>query len=240
VTLDPTAVARRWADELPREFARQLALALRIGPPALLLLRSEAALPSSAAAVRTALELAEQNEGPYAAGVLAGRLDALDERPRITAVWTGPESDSESGRLTLAVVADLIDEAQAEILLVSYATLPGENVRRALDAAANRGVAITLLLERNLDNPNFTGHGDPFPRLLARRLAWPAQARPAGASMHGKVLIVDRRTALVGSANLTGHALERNLECGLLVRGGYVPGRIADHLLGARGIVEVG
>ncbi|WP_425454039.1 phospholipase D-like domain-containing protein [Nocardioides immobilis] len=38
--------------------------------------------------------------------------------------------------------------------------------------------------------------------------------------MHAKVLVVDRRTALVGSANLTGHALERNLECGLLVRGG--------------------
>ena len=27
--------------------------------------------------------------------------------------------------------------------------------------------------------------------------------------MHAKVLVVDRETALVGSANLTGHALER-------------------------------
>lgn len=41
--------------------------------------------------------------------------------------------------------------------------------------------------------------------------------------MHAKVQVVDRRTALVGSANLTGYGLERNLECGLLVTGGAVP-----------------
>lgn len=240
MTLDPTTAARRWADELPREFARQLAVALRTGPAALHALRSSAAaLPASATAVRTAVLIAEEGDGPYAAGVLTGRLDVLEERPRITAVWTGPESDCDSGRLTLAVVADLIDEAQQEILLVSYASYPGERVRQALRAATDRGVAITLLLERNLDNPNFTGHGDPFPGLAARRLAWPASARPVGASMHGKVLIVDRRTALVGSANLTGHALERNLECGLLLRGGDVPARMADHLLRVRGLVEV-
>jgi phosphatidylserine/phosphatidylglycerophosphate/cardiolipin synthase-like enzyme len=239
VTLDATAIARRWADELPREFVRQLIAALGAGPAALQALRSSAALPASAAALRTAMHLAERGEGPYAAGVLAGRLDTLEEQPQITAVWTGPESDSESGRLTLAVVADLIDEARAEILLVSYATVPGENVRQALHAAANRGVAITMLLERSIDNPGFTGHGNPLPGLPARRLAWPATARPAGAAMHGKVLIVDRRTALVGSANLTGHALERNLECGLLLRRGNVPALLAAHLLGLRGLVEV-
>ncbi len=57
--------------------------------------------------------------------------------------------------------------------------------------------------------------------------------------MHAKVLIVDRRTALVGSANLTGPALERNLECGLLVSGGPVPTLLADHLFAAHGLTEV-
>jgi phosphatidylserine/phosphatidylglycerophosphate/cardiolipin synthase-like enzyme len=54
--------------------------------------------------------------------------------------------------------------------------------------------------------------------------------------MHAKILIVDRRTALIGSANLTGSALQRNLECGLLVRGGHIPGQLAEHLLTARGV----
>lgn len=212
---------------------------MRAGPSALHALRSGAALAASAAAVRTALQLSEQGDGSYAAGLLIGRLDAVAEQPKITAVWTGPDSDGPSGRLTLAVVADLIAEAQQEILLVSYASWPGESVRQAMHAAAARGVAITLLLERSVDNPRFSGQEDPFPGLFARRLAWPAPARPQGASMHGKALVVDRRTALVGSANLTGHALERNLECGLLVRGGDVPARMADHLLRTEALIEV-
>lgn len=75
-----------------------------------------------------------------------------------------------------------------------------------------------------------------FPASPHTGCAAPAAARPASAAMHAKLLIVDRRTALVGSANLTSHGLERNLECGLLVRGGAVPSRLAEHLLGARGL----
>jgi phosphatidylserine/phosphatidylglycerophosphate/cardiolipin synthase-like enzyme len=54
--------------------------------------------------------------------------------------------------------------------------------------------------------------------------------------MHAKVLVVDRKTALVGSANLTGYGLERNLEAGMLIRGGPVPALLAEHLFTARGI----
>ncbi len=62
--------------------------------------------------------------------------------------------------------------------------------------------------------------------------------------MHAKVLVVDGRTALVGSANVTGSAMERNLECGLLVRGGEcgllvrggaVPRARAEHPSGSAG-----
>lgn len=195
-------------------------------------------LPESAAAVRTAMELTDQGDGPYAAGLLTGWVDAIDQQPQLTPVWTGPESDRGQGRLTLAVVADLIDEARREILLVSYETVPSENIRAALAAAASRGVSVALLLERAADNHRFEAHADPFPDLPARRLRWPAVERPAGASMHAKVLVIDRRTALVGSANLTGYGLERNLECGLLIRGGRVPPLLAEHLLTADGIQD--
>ncbi len=239
MTLDPVTVASRWADHLPRDFARQLADALRAGPAALHSLKAQAVLPVSTTAVNNAITLTKQGDGPFAGGVLAGRLVALTAEAQITPVWTGPESGRGYGRLTLAVVADLIDEAKIEIMLASYATVPGDTIRRALSAAGARGVQVTLLLERPVDNPNFHGHDDPFPGLHARRLVWPAAARPAGASMHAKVLIVDRRTALVGSANLTGHALEHNLECGLLIRGGRVPASLADHLLAARDVCEL-
>jgi cardiolipin synthase A/B len=232
-------MAGSWSRQLPRDFARKLIDALQEGQEALQELRSSTVLPESAAAVQAAMTLDRQGSGPYAAGVLAGRLGALDEQPSVTPVWTGPESDRGHGRLTLAVVADLIDEAQSEILLVSYATMPGASIRWALQDAEERGVALTFLFERKADNPGFGGSDDPFRGIAARRLAWPASARPPGASMHAKVLVVDRETALVGSANLTGHALERNLECGLLIRGGPVPALLADHLLTAQGVAAV-
>lgn len=239
MTLDPVAVATEWARHLPREFARDLAAALRGGAVALRVLEERVAQPISTAAVRIGFVLVKQGDAALAAGVLTGQLDARADQPQVTPVWTGPESGVGRGRLTLAVVADLIDEAQHELLLVSYATAPGERLRQALHAAGSRGVRITLLLERSADNPSFHGHGDPFPGLPARRLTWPQTARPVGASMHAKVLVVDRRIALVGSANVTGYALERNLECGLLVRGGQVPELLAEHLLTATALEPV-
>jgi cardiolipin synthase len=240
VTTDPDEAARRWADELPRDFARHLAKALRTGPEAIRGLQQDTVLPASSAAVRLAFELTSSGHGAYTAGVLTGRLDAADEQPSVTPVWTGPESAARHGRLTIAVLADLIAEAQTEIVLVSYATVPSNDVRTALSAAAGRGVDVTLLLERAADNPRFEGRSEPFPDLSARRLCWPAAERPAGASMHAKVLVVDRQTALVGSANLTGYGLERNLEAGVLIRGGSVPTLLVEHLFSAQGVREAG
>jgi len=47
--------------------------------------------------------------------------------------------------------------------------------------------------------------------------------------MHAKCAVADRRTELVTSANLTGAAMTDNMELGLVVRGGDVPKRIANH-----------
>lgn len=69
------------------------------------------------------------------------------------------------------------------------------------------------------------------------RLHWPAAARPDHASLHAKVLVIDGRSAMIGSANITGAALARNLECGLVVRCGPVPVSIAAHV---RRLVRLG
>ncbi len=240
VTPSPASLARQWAQHLPREFARTLAEALVAGPDAVRALRGDATLPSSRQAVEQALAAAKQTQGPFLAGLLLGRLEAAAEQPTITPVWTGPDSTAGPTRLTLAVVADLIDAATAELVLVSYATHPSAQVRQALDRAVSRGVEVTLLLERPVDNQSFHGVDDPFPGLDVRRLAWPASHRPAGASMHAKILVIDGRVALIGSANLTGMAMLHNLECGLLVRGGPLPGQVARHLFEAPALTALG
>jgi cardiolipin synthase A/B len=117
--------------------------------------------------------------------------------------------------------------------------VPSAAVRTSLTQAQTRGVRLTLLLERPTDNPGFRGRDDPLPEVGGTRLVWPGTARPHEASMHAKLLVIDRATALVGSANLTGYGLERNMECGLLIRGGPVPGLLADHVLTADGLVRL-
>ncbi len=234
--MTPAAKAREWSRELPREFARTLAHALVEGPDRLRALRTIAALPSSRKAVEDALAYAKQDHGAFVGGLLLGRLDAAAEQPMVTPVWTGPESSAASTRLTVAVVADLINTATTGLILVSYATHPSADVRVSLERAVERGVNVTLLLERPEDNPHYNGVSDPFPGLQARKLCWPGTLRPSGASMHAKVLVVDRCVALIGSANLTGKAMLHNLECGLLVRGGLLPAQIAEHILGAAGL----
>lgn len=228
-------LAATWVRDLPRPMVHALADALLEGPAALIALQSTISGGSSSHAVLHALKISKQGEGPYVAGLMHGRLAAMTEAPTLTPVWTGPSSAQPGKRLTIAVVADLVSEAMHELLLVSYAAYPPASLRTALDAAGDRGVLVTTLLESPLDRPGFTGPPDPFPGLTGQRLRWPAADRPPHASMHAKLLVVDRRVALIGSANLTEAALERNLECGVLIRGGEVPGLLADLVRGSLG-----
>jgi len=60
---------------------------------------------------------------------------------------------------------------------------------------------------------------------------WPrAQRTEEGAKMHAKIAVADRRVLLVSSANLTQSGVGRNIEAGLLVRGGTAPRRAAEHI----------
>lgn len=233
---DLTELARDWVERLPSVFVGSLATALRSSPSAVMALRDGSHGTASKAAVETALAVAKVGDGPYLAGLLVGYRVARADQPRVTPVWTGPESGASGSRLTLAVVAGLIDEARSELLLVSYATAPSAEVKEALMNAAHRGVGITSLLERGTDNPSFSGNPDPLRGIEHTGLIWPAAAREAGASMHAKILVVDRTSALIGSANLTGYGVERNLECGVLIRGGTLPGALVDHITSANGI----
>lgn len=228
----------QWVEELPGPFVTALAVALRAGPAGVRALAHGVVAPASRTAARRAVELAKTNDGAYLAGLLNGMAAIRNDAPDVRPVWTGPSSSVGGSRLTMAVVADLIAESEHEIVLVSYATYPPPTVTTALQAAAARGVAVTLLLERAQDKPGWAGMTEPFPALVAQQLCWPLSERPVGASLHAKVLVVDRRIALVGSANLTAFALERNLECGLLVRGGLVPRLLAEHLTSAEGLTR--
>lgn len=210
------SIARR----LPETDVRSLSAATAAGPDALITFRAA----SSSATLRAYCDqvgvFMERVDPQFIAGAISAASHVHHATTgTVDVVWTGPQVDGTEGRLTLATVVDLIAQARHDILLVSYAAHSDPNLTAALHAAADRGVSITLLLERPEDNPSYKAYGTPFPGLRATRLAWPAGNREPGSSMHAKVLVIDDDVALVGSANLTSKAMETNLEFGLLVRG---------------------
>jgi phosphatidylserine/phosphatidylglycerophosphate/cardiolipin synthase-like enzyme len=233
---DAVDVIARLAERLPADDLAALAAAALGGTDAVTDRKAHAA----STAVRSACDdlLAILRGGAdlaFVAGALRGAARATQrarQHSAIDIVWTGPGSNVTTSRLTSTVVIDLVDSARTDLLLVSYATRPPRELAAALARAVGRGVAVTVLLERHVDNPHFTGTPDPFPGLAIRRLAWPAEHRPAGAALHAKVMVVDESVTLIGSANLTGHALDRNIECGILLRGGTYPRRIRQHIAG--------
>ncbi len=227
--------ACRLAVRLPPGDVRHLSRAAAQGEPGVRQLRATTASPILRDACDQLLRQLRSTDPAYLSGLLTGAARAV-ERARhyqaVSVVWTGPESGMSSSRLTAAAVIELVDSARLSILLVSYATQTEAQISAALSAAAARDVAITLLAERHADNPSYSSAATPFPGLDALRLHWPASSRPSGAALHAKIIVVDDEVALVGSANLTSRAMESNLECGILIRGGPQPRAIRDHIDG--------
>jgi phosphatidylserine/phosphatidylglycerophosphate/cardiolipin synthase-like enzyme len=236
--------ACRTCERLPASDVRRLAQAVLAGEPGVRQLRATA----GSAILRNICDQLQRRltyaEPLYMSGLLTGAAHAVlraRQHQTVSVVWTGPESGVSSSRLTAATVIDLVNEARSEILLVSYATQTEPSISAALSAAASRGVAVTLLAERNADNPSYASSLSlPFPSVQALRLHWPLIQRPSGAALHAKIIVVDESLTLVGSANITSRAMESNLECGILIRGGPQPKAIHDHIAGlyASGILR--
>jgi cardiolipin synthase A/B len=230
---DDAAWAARIADRLPSGDVHRLSAAAAAGTASVRALRAQAAASVLRSACDQLLTRMPGAGSAYLAGLLAGAASAYARaraHQQIDVVWTGPETAAGAGRLTSAVIIDLINQARRELLLVTYASNSEPAIEAALAAAGGRGVEITLLAESHDDNPHYSSIGTPFPGLDAIRLRWPSSLRPHGAALHAKIIVVDDDIALVGSANFTGRAMASNLECGILLRGGPYPKAIRDHV----------
>jgi phosphatidylserine/phosphatidylglycerophosphate/cardiolipin synthase-like enzyme len=108
-----------------------------------------------------------------------------------------------------------------------------------LVAAADRGVEVAIVLESAAESEGNVSYemATALGSKVAERAAlytWPAERRPRNprgslASLHVKCAVADRSALLISSANLTESALERNMELGLLVRGGPAPATVHRH-----------
>lgn len=148
-----------------------------------------------------------------AAAVLDG-IAAVPRRAGPEPVWTAPTVPGLGGRTTLAV-AELINRATATVYAATYSAGSGSNYLQALAHAIDRGVAVTVIVDRGMQEKN----GGAVPKALIGARVWAYAPKAVGAYVplqHAKLVVVDRTAALVTSANFSNAAAKLNLECGLL------------------------
>jgi phosphatidylserine/phosphatidylglycerophosphate/cardiolipin synthase-like enzyme len=176
------------------------------------------------------------------AGFLRGARAALEaRREHIELVWTGPNAPTVAIYRTDRTLLDVIASARRHLLVVTFTAYDVDAIREALRAALIRGVHVDLVLElakADGGKVSFSPLGALAPANHDRLglWVWPPEDRPTApdgryGTLHAKCAVADGRTLLVSSANLTGDALELNMELGVLVTGGDAPGRVRDHFL---------
>lgn len=149
--------------------------------------------------------------------------------------WTGPQT-AVPLRKTREVLRDLTKNAQSSLILVSFSAYRDDDITAQLEEAAARGVELILILETTADSRGGLDREarDAFDALVdkATFYSWPAAQRAVGASslMHVKAAIADRSAAIVGSANLSAAAMDRNMELGVLIVGEPLPQLLERHV----------
>ncbi len=182
-----------------------------------------------------------------AEAVLTTRVQHPQPADVIDLVWTGPETLGISNRDTGVVVRDLFGCAESEVLVAGFAVYQGREVFRPL--AERMAEVPDLRVRLFLDVQRSPGDYAPDWELL-RRFAhrfrtqeWPGGRLPEQyydprsldaeavkrSSLHAKCVVVDRRVALVTSANFTEAAQTRNIEVGALVQSYRFATRLAEH-----------
>ncbi|HEX6734221.1 MAG TPA: cardiolipin synthase ClsB [Azonexus sp.] len=110
---------------------------------------------------------------------------------------------------------DAIDTAREEILIANAYFLPGVRFGRALQAAARRGVQITILLQGKTDHPLLRFATQALYSLVLEQGIRIFEYEQS--FMHAKVAVIDGEWATVGSSNIDPFSLLLAKEANLVV-----------------------
>jgi len=136
-------------------------------------------------------------------------------------VPTGPASAGESYR---RVFLGAITSAQKQLTLTTPYFVPDDATLVALKIAADRGVAVRLIVPQRSDNPIVASAGrSHYSGLLEAGVAI-FQYQPG--LIHTKLVTVDDTVAVFGSANLDVRSFHLNFELSTLLFGNQVTARL--------------
>lgn len=153
----------------------------------------------------------------------------------IELVWTGPTTNLVSARRTEQALLQVINSAEHSLFVTSFVAYDVTTIVSALNAAIARGVSVSMLLELSQEHGgsiSFDAIGKMKTLVSAAHLyAWRyKEPEFLDGRVHAKVAVADGRMCFITSANLTGHAMEKNMEAGVLISGGYIPKLLESHL----------
>lgn len=117
---------------------------------------------------------------------------------------------SPRGGLCTAVIAE-IDKARSEVILHAH-SFPSYEIAKALADARERGVKVTVLLDRSQKREKETT------AFVLEKAGIPIYIDSDHAVANNNVMIIDRDTVITGSFNFTNEAEEKNAENMLVVR----------------------
>lgn len=182
-----------------------------------------------------------------AEAVVRSRSHSPQQADLVDLVWTGPETLGVTNRDTGVVVRNLFGSAEREVLVAGFAVYQGRSIfRRLAERMAERtSLHVRLFLDVQR-HPTDKSPSEELVQRFAERFRaqeWPGAKLPdlyydprsldpdavKRSSLHAKCVVVDRRTALVTSANFTEAAQERNIEVGALIRDGRFADRLVSH-----------
>ena len=150
-------------------------------------------------------------------------------------VWTGPTTPFVSARRTEQALLQVISSAEESLFITSFVAYEVPSIVDGLNSAIARGVSVSMLLELSQEHGGSISF-DAISKMrgllpAAKLYAWTEKADCfENGSVHAKVAVADRRYCFITSANLTGYAMERNMEAGLLLAGGHIPMMLEEHL----------
>jgi len=178
------------------------------------------------------------------------RVSTPDISTQVALVLSGPDVPGVSTLDTAAVMQSLIAEAKTNILLVGYAVHNGKRIFAPLAERMGDCPQLKVSMCLDISRP----HRDTsLPSEIVSRFAtdfrskhwpWPhaprilydpralAESGEVRASLHAKCVVIDRRAALITSANFTEAAQQRNIEAGILIRHAPVVERLAAYFEG--------
>lgn len=150
-------------------------------------------------------------------------------------VISGPSIPQVPTRTTRAVFHELVAGLEKEILVVSFAIYNGKTLLKPLaeklEANSSISAKFVLNIQRGRNDKTISGQlvrkfkreflenmwpGTSFPELFhfpqSLEIDWKTRA-----SLHSKIIVIDRKRLFISSANLTDAAHEKNIETGVVL-----------------------